>query len=90
MGKVATELQERLRNDLDLRAHQFERAIPYSNKNTDQLLQKAREMLAQDLQAELGEALAKTVANTLAKAHLAEFSNNKTERNKATKESTIR
>ena len=65
MEDVAEEWKEHLLNDPELRAWQFERALPYSGRDTERLVLKARELLVQEIQGAMGEMLAKKVANTL-------------------------
>ena len=65
MEEVAEEWKEQLLNDPEIRAIQFERALPYSGRDTERLVLKARELLVEEIKGELGEKLAKKVANTL-------------------------
>jgi hypothetical protein len=73
MEEVAEEWKEHLLNDPELRARQFQRALPYSGRDTERLVLKARELLVEDIKGELGEKLAKKVANTLVAKHAVEF-----------------
>ena len=73
MEEVAEEWKEHLLNDPELRARQFERALPYSGRDTERLVLKARELLVEEIKGELGEKLAKKVANTLVAKHAVEF-----------------
>jgi len=73
MEEVAEEWKEHLQNDPELRARQFQRALPYSGRDTERLVLKARELLVEDIKGELGEKLAKKVANALVAKHAVEF-----------------
>ena len=73
MEEVAEEWKEHLLNDPELRARQFQRALPYSGRDTERLVLKARELLVEDIEGELGEKLAKKVANTLVAKQAVEF-----------------
>ena len=73
MEDVAEEWKEHLLNDPELRARQFERALPYSGRDTERLVLKARKLLVEEIQGTMGEKLAKKVANTLVAKHAVEF-----------------
>ena len=90
MEDVAEQWKERLLNDPELRARQFERALPYSGRDAERLGLKARELLVQEIQSVMGEKLAKKVANTLVARHAAGFFRGKNAQNVLDKEEILR
>ena len=57
MEDVAEEWKEHLLNDPELRARQFERALPYSGRDTERLVLKARELLVEEIKGSWARSL---------------------------------
>lgn len=66
-------LKTGLADDAETRAEYFERALPQSGKNPEELLKIAQRLLIEDAREPLGEKLAKAVAKTLTLKHVVEF-----------------
>ena len=77
-GTRGKRIQAGLEEDPEVRARAFDKAMPSSNNDPDQLLQNAQNIVVEELKATLGEDEAREVAKALTREHAKEYLKNHT------------